>query len=86
MSVFINKVISLFCSVEALKRALKYESSNIRGSKKSVYWTLVIKIERKIKLLKNKTKNISQDFLMSLSKEISKQNLVLVENSILLIS
>lgn len=37
MSVFINKVISLFCSVEALKRALKYESSNIRGSKKSVY-------------------------------------------------
>ena len=37
MSVFINKVISLFCSVEALKRASKIATLNKQGSKKSVY-------------------------------------------------
>lgn len=39
-------------------------------------------IEGRIELLKNKTKNILQDFQMNIFKEISKINLELVENFI----
>lgn len=39
-------------------------------------------IEGRIELLKNKTKNILQDFQMNIFKEILKTNLELVENFI----